>query len=324
MLYENEVIFVSPKNIIHHDIADELDVKIIGKRSGHLWEQIDLPCYLRKRGSPLLLNLANTAPAFYKNKIVSLHDVAFKVYPQTYSKTFLYFYNWLIPRSIKNSQQIITVSHFSNREILRFYPAAEGKISVVYNAVNDYFKPVRNELLEREKYFLAVSSLNYRKNLLSVLQAFETITTQIEDVKLYLIGDLSTKSFSRIELFGYLKNPQIKVLGRVSDEELIEYYSNALGFLYLSLYEGFGIPPLEAQHCSCPVLVSSVSSLPEVFRDSALYCDPLSVDSIKTNMLQLLNDDIRKSLIMKGKENIKRFSWVQSAKAIFEIIRPYL
>lgn len=321
MLYGNKVQFVSPKNILYHDIAKELDLTIIGKRTGHLWEQIDLPRYLKKQGYPLLLNFCNTAPVFYKNKIITVHDIAFKVYPQTYSKSFLCLYNWLIPRIIKNSQQIITVSHFSEQEIIRFYPAAKGKTSVVYNAVSEHFKRVYNEVLKREKYFLAVSSLNHRKNLLTVLQAFDKISTQIEDIKLYLIGDLKTESFVQIDLSKYLKNPRIKILGRVSDNELVEYYSNALGFLYPSLYEGFGIPPLEAQHCDCPVLVSNASCLPEVFQDSAVYCDPLSIESIQTGMLQLMDKEVRESLRAKGYENMKRFSWEQSTKTIINIYK---
>jgi glycosyltransferase involved in cell wall biosynthesis len=199
---------------------------------------------------------------------------------------------------------------------------ADEKISVVYNAVNKSFKPLYNDLdLQNETYFLAVSSLNYRKNLLSVLQAFDAITIQNKDVKLYLIGDLDTKSFTKVNIDHYLNNKQIKALGRVSDEELIQYYSNAKGFVYPSLYEGFGIPPLEAQNCACPVLVSDVSSLPEVFKDSVLYCNPLSVDSLQVNMLKLLEENTRKSLQMKGAENIKRFSWEQSANNIINIIK---
>jgi glycosyltransferase involved in cell wall biosynthesis len=141
-----------------------------------------------------------------------------------------------------------------------------------------------------------------------------------KDIYLYLTGDLETKSFTKIDIVKYLHNPQINILGRVPDDELIRYYSNATGFLYPSLYEGFGIPPLEAQNCGVPVLVSNVSSLPEIFRDSALYCDPFSIDSIVTGMLKLLDDNICKSLKAKNEQNIKRFSWEQSAMDIFNII----
>jgi glycosyltransferase involved in cell wall biosynthesis len=322
-LLDSSIVFVCPKDVMQHDIFEKLNAKVIGKRTGHLWEQIDLPLFLRKQGYPLLLNLGNIAPVFYKNKIVTIHDVSFNVYPQTYSRSFLYLYRFLIPNIIKMSQHILTVSNFSKQEIIRFYKVTEEKMSVIYNAVNKSFKLVYDHDLQKENYFLAVSSLNYRKNLIAVLQAFNIVSTQDQTFKLYLIGDLETKSFAEIDIEKYLKNPQIKVLERVSDSELIKYYSNAKGFLYPSLYEGFGIPPLEAQNCGCPILVSNVSSLPEIFNDSALYCDPFSIESIAVNMLSLTNENICEVLKAKSRQNIIRFSWEQSAVTVFNIIERY-
>ena len=120
-LLNSKIQFVAPKNIIHKDLAEELDVKVIGYNTGHLWEQIDLPLYLSSIGKPLLLNLSNTAPLFYKNKIVTIHDVAFKRFPQTYSFKFRMFYNLLIPIILKNSKHILTVSEFSKNEINKIY-----------------------------------------------------------------------------------------------------------------------------------------------------------------------------------------------------------
>jgi glycosyltransferase involved in cell wall biosynthesis len=319
-IYGDEIKFISPDNVIHKEIADELGTVITGIRTGHLWEQTDLPKYLKKHGNPLLLNLCNTAPIFYTNKISVIHDVAFKIYPKTYDKSFLYWYNFLTPNIIRTSKHIITVSNFSKQEIVRFYKVSETKISVVYNAVGDSFRPVYDSDLQEQNYFLAVSSLNYRKNLIAILEAFSIVSAKNQKVKLFLIGDLNTRSFTKIDISKYLHNLQINILGRVPDNELIKYYSNAKGFLYPSLYEGFGIPPLEAQNCDCPVLVSEASCLPEVFRNSVLYCDPFSIDSIAANMLSLLDANICETLKTEGKQNIKRFSWQQSASAIFNII----
>ena len=322
-LYDGEIKFLAPRNILHQDIAEELSVEIIGKRTGHLWEQTDLPQYLRKNKHPMLLNLTNTAPLFYKNKIVTIHDVAFNVYPQTYDKRFLYYYKIMIPTIIKTSRHVVTVSNFSKREIIRFYNVAEEKISVVYNAVSESFRPTKDNKLQGENYFLAVSSLNHRKNMQAILQAFDDFSRRREDTNLYLAGDLDTKSFTRINLDKYLNNPRIKISGRISDAELIRYYGNARAFLYPSLYEGFGIPPLEAQQCECPVMVSDASCLPEIFRDSVLYCNPLSTDSIQANMRKILEDDVRDVLITKGRENVKRFSWEKSAEQIIDIIKKH-
>jgi glycosyltransferase involved in cell wall biosynthesis len=320
-LYEGEIKFVAPRNIRHEETASELGVEIIGTRTGHLWEQTDLPQYLLKNKNPLLLNLANTAPLFYKNKIVTVHDIAFRVYPQTYDKRFLYYYKVMVPTIIRTSRHVVTVSNFSKRELVRFYNVADEKIAVVYNAVNESFCPTEDDDLQKENYFLAVSSLNHRKNLVSVLQAFDDFSRRNKNTNLYLAGDLNTRSFAGINLDKYMNNPRIKILGRVSNAELIRYYSNARAFLYPSLYEGFGIPPLEAQQCNCPAMVSEASCLPEIFLDSALYCNPLSMDSIQANMLKLLDGNVRETLIAKGRENAKRFSWEKSARQIIDMIK---
>ena len=123
--------FVSPYNIEQQEYARKLSVRIIGSHKGHIWEQIDLPHYLHKCGNPLLLCLCNMAPLFYKNKIVTVHDVAFEAFPQTFSKSFFYTYHFLIPRIIKSALHVITVSNFSKEEIVKYYGTSHDKISVV-------------------------------------------------------------------------------------------------------------------------------------------------------------------------------------------------
>lgn len=138
MLKDN-VLFVAPNNIVQFEIAKQLNVKIIGKHTGHLWEQWDLPKWLKHNGSPLLLNLCNLAPLRYKNKISTIHDIAFERYPQTFSKKFLVVYRFMIPRIIASSKYVITVSEFSKREIVDTYSVEEQNVKVVYNAVNEKF-----------------------------------------------------------------------------------------------------------------------------------------------------------------------------------------
>ena len=321
----NQLIFVTPYNIINKEYAKELDAVIIGKHTGHLWEQIDLPLYLRKIGSPLLLCLANTAPIFYKYKISTIHDVAFKVYPQTFNKTFLYTYQLLIPQILKSSKHVLTVSNFSKKEINKYYHTNLNKISVIPNAVNEDFIYTKDDNLKNTPYFLAVSSINYRKNFHAVLKAFDIFTNKTTiNYKLFIIGDLNCSSFNGIDLSSFKKNPNIVFLGRVSDKELIHYYSNAIAFIYPSLYEGFGIPPLEAQACMCPVLSSTIEPLKEVLEDSALYADPYKAEDLANQMIILTHEYQRNKLKQLGKENIKRFSWHKSAMKLKEILYSYL
>lgn len=314
-----DVEFVTPNDVIQKDAFRELNAKIVGSHHGHLWEQLDLPKYLKSRGKPLLVNLANTAPLFYKNKIVTVHDVAYKVFPQTYPKLFLLYYNLMIPRLLNVSRHVVTVSQFSKEEICRYYHIDNNKISVVYNAVSEHFKPLRST--GDTVYFLAVSSMNYRKNFIYILDAFCKYQEMGGKESLYIIGDLKNASFKEIDLCKYTSNPKIKFLGRVSDEDLIKFYSNAVAFVYPSLYEGFGIPPLEAQACDCPAICAQASCLPEVFGDSVLYCNPYDSDSLVSAFKKIVSDkDLRKSLCEKGNINTGKYSWEKSAKKLRDII----
>lgn len=313
--------FVSPCNIELREYAKKLSVKIIGSHKGHVWEQIDLPRYLYKRGNPLLLCLCNTAPLFYKNKIVTIHDVAFEAFPQTFSKSFLYTYHFLIPRIIKSALHVITVSNFSKEEIVKYYGTPQDKIAVVYNAVGGQFKSNYDKGLREHNYLLAVSSLNYRKNFIAVLKAFDLLEKANQDVNLYIIGDLQNNSFKSIDIEHYKNNPHVKFLGRVSDDDLIKYYSNALAFVYPSIYEGFGIPPLEAQNCDCPVLVADVPPLHEVIEDSGIYCNPYDIKDIAFGMKQIIANSSEYRNF--ARENVVRFSWEKSAKKIFDLLKQY-
>lgn len=314
----NEVRFVSPKNIIHNKIAEELEVCVVGKNKGHIWEQVDLPIYLTKNKSPLLLNLANTAPICYGNNIVTLHDIAFERFSENFDWKFGIFYRLLIPRIVKKAIKIITVSKFSKQEICDFYKIPSQKIYVIYNAASNIFYQKIKDY--SEKYVLAVSSLNYQKNFHSLIRAFNMLDDN--NIKLFLVGDIN-RNFADIGLLKDIQgNKNIVFKGRIDDDELISLYSNAVCFIYPSLYEGFGIPPLEAQACGCPVVCSNAASLPEVCGDSVIYFNPYSVKDMRDKILSVLNDEIlQNELRTKGFNNIKRFSWKRSVEQVIEILR---
>ncbi|ADV46667.1 glycosyltransferase family 4 protein [Nitratifractor salsuginis] len=312
-----KVQFIAPKNIIHSHIAKELNIIEFGIFTGHLWEQIDLPIFLRKHNSPMLLNLGNTAPIFYKNKTSTLHDVAYEKFPDTFNWKFKTFYKFAIPHILKSSIHIFTVSKFSKKEIEELYKIDSNKINIVYNAINEIFKPIK--IKNNQRYILGVSSLNNQKNFHSMIDAFNQIADK--NIKLYLVGGIN-RNFASTKLLDEIdKNQNIILKGRVDDKELVELYSNATCFVYPSLYEGFGIPPLEAQACGCPVICSNAASLPEVCSDSVVYFDPYNVQDIKDKIeLVLYNEELQNELRRKGFENIKRFSWEKSANKIIEII----
>ena len=313
----DKVVFLAPRNILQQEMAERLGTKSVGRMSGYAWEQIELPLYLRKHGSPVLLNLCNLAPLFYGNNWVAIHDITWARYPETYSKVFCRVYDFLIPRLCRKAKQIITVSEFSREEISSYYGIPKKKMLVVYNAVGEGFRQVTDASLREQRYFLAVSSLKANKNFVTVLNAFEKVLGMMPEVKLFIVGDCSDKNFQTVDLEKYKHNSAIKFLGRVTDVELVRYYSNAIGFLFPSLYEGFGIPVLEAQACGCPVISSSAASMPEVLQDSALFCEAIDVYGFAGQMCRLVeSESLRSSLIEKGKMNVTRFLWQESAKKL--------
>lgn len=311
------VVFLSPKNIIHNEIARELGARTIGENSGHIWEQLDLPVYIKREGGSLLLNLANTAPVFYKNKICVVHDIAYERFPQTFNWKFRLFYKFLIPKILKNSRKIMTVSKFSRNEISQLYGIQSDRIDIVYNSVNATFKNIRTE--NKEKYILAVSSLHYQKNFHSLIEALDGLGD--ENIKLFLVGEIN-KNFTNLNLLEKIKNnTNIIFTGRINDKELARLYSSAVCFVFPSFYEGFGIPPLEAQSCGCPVVCSNAASLPEIYGDSVVYFNPHDVEDMRNKIQTVLSDEnLQNELRIKGFENIKRFSWERSAQQIIEIM----
>lgn len=310
-IYGNRIRFVAPYNILHHDLARELSAEVIGLNKGHLWEQIDLPLYLKTNSSPLLINLANTAPLFYAKKVVTVYDLAFYHHPEWFSRSFARVYNFLIPRILKKSRRVFTDSEFIKNEIHDIYGIDREKIDVVYGAPADIFKSLD---LMREPFALAVGSIDPRKNLKPLIELF----ARYPEYRLVVVGQ-QNRVFASMNLENLPDN--ISFTGYVSDDELVALYNRASVFVYPSLYEGFGIPPLEAQACGCPVICSKMASLPEVGGDSVIYCDPYDKEDMTQKIKMILDDkDRQNELRQKGFENIRRFSWEESAKKMMETI----
>ncbi|HEX5285590.1 MAG TPA: glycosyltransferase family 1 protein [Polaromonas sp.] len=310
--------FLAPKNIIQHEAALALGVETIGTRQGHAWEQIDLPLFLKQKGSPLLVNLANTAPLLYPNKAITLHDVAFERFPENFTWKFRLAYQLATPRILKSSRKIMTVSEFSKSEICKVYGTPPSKVAVIPNAVSAEFH--RASAPATERYLLAVSSLNRQKNFHGLVEAFGQLTQNTH--KLYIVGSLNN-NFADPGLVRKIESdPRIELLGRVSDEDLVTLYSGADAFIFPSFYEGFGLPPLEAQACGCPVIASNTASLPEVCRDSALYCSPYDTNDIAEKIQLLISKpELAEDLKEKGFANFMRYSWEDSAMQLAQVLR---
>lgn len=311
--------FVAPSKVILKDIAKELEVETIGFLNGALWEQIELPIYLLSKGNPLLINFTSTAPIFYFNQINTICDISSIKHPEWYSKKAAFYYKILFPLISKRCKKVLTISEFVKQDLIQYLKVKVENIAVIYCGVSDVFN--NNEIAEKidYNYILAVGSLDPRKNLNNLIQAYLKLNNP--NIKLVLIGQKHA-SFATIDF----KIPKERVndiifTGYVSDTELIRYYKNAKLFVFPSIEEGFGIPPLEAMQCGCPVAVSNTSCMPEICGDGAIYFDPLNIEDMQFQISSVLeNKQLQIELQKKGKLRVSEFSWERSANTLLEII----
>jgi glycosyltransferase involved in cell wall biosynthesis len=315
------VCFISPRNILNHELARKLKVICFGRLSGHLWEQTELPLFLKKRNNPILVNLGNTGPIFYSNSIVTIHDLSIFMFPKAYSWKFYYLYKYLIPAITKNARIIITVSEGVKLKIVQDFNIPHNKVKVVHNAAShirvDDSTPA---IVNHKNYILSVASFNPIKNLPRLIEAFEGINDK--NMLLIIVG-ARQKAFNDGKLNKYSANNRILFKGHVENTaELVMFYKNASAFIFPSLYESFGIPNLEAMTCGCPVITSNTGSLPEICGDAALYLNPYDADDIREKINTLLeNPVLKQDLIQKGYNRVKHFSWESSAKKLLSIIQ---
>lgn len=297
-----------------------------GSLNTHLWEQISLPRYLKKQGSPLLISFSGCGPLNYSNQIITIHDVSHERHPEWFSKNYFRFYHFMMPRIGRKSHAILTVSEFSKQEIVDTIGIDPQKIHVVHSNVPFHNKPTEEQILnfqrdpDKEKYILTVSSMDPRKNFVRLVEAFSNINDK--SIKLYIIG-MQFKAFNTPDL-QQLINENVVLPGYVDDDTLQKMYQNALFSIYPSLYEGFGLPPLESMTYGCPAIVSDIPALHEVSGDAGLYTDPFDVADMTAKMNLLAQDEeLRQSLKQKGLHQIKLYSWDKSAKQVLELAKQY-
>ncbi len=316
-------VLLAPKDTKHELRLKHIQLRYVGYFTGHLWEQFELPFYTR---GTLLINLCNTASLLKRNQIVTIHDAVVFGSPQAYSFMFRLWYQFLWKSLGVVAKTIITVSSFSEKELSKYCVKNSGKLQVIYEgkehifALNSNDKILEKYDLEDKRFVLAVSSLNPNKNFRSIVQAIALLSDINFDVA--IAGGANPKIFCQLPI-PFPSN--IKYLGYVSDGELRALYEHASCFVYPSFYEGFGLPPLEAMACGCPVIVSNAASLPEVCDDAALYCDPNSPKDIAEKIVLLMNNTtLREDLRRKSLERAKLFSWEKCARETFAVIKKAL
>jgi glycosyltransferase involved in cell wall biosynthesis len=311
--------FVAPKDILHNSLAEELGVECFGMFTGHLWEQIELPSLLYRRNSPLLINLMNTGPMWYRNQITVIHDIAFLKNPEWFSRRAAMWFRFLVPHVIDASSLILVDSNFTKSEIIELLKVPLKKIHTVYPGVSEIFCSPRKKKHRRESDItvLAVSTLEPRKNLKNLIEGFRI--AGMKNSKLVIAGGDNPLVFGKNREWNkYVNDPAIEFLGYISDAQLIDLYHQADVFVSVSLYEGFGFPPLEAFASGCRVLVSDIPSHREIFGDCVMYVNPFDVADIarKLNLLVMKSNNSAK---VEVKNILSRFTWQHTAEQLLAI-----
>ncbi|MBI4009045.1 glycosyltransferase family 4 protein [Candidatus Roizmanbacteria bacterium] len=302
-----------------------------------LWSQTFLPIELYRRRVfgqkiDLFFSPAHYAPRFCPIPfVVTIHDLSYFYYPAEFLKKDLHQLKSWTKYSVEKAKKVIAVSNTTKKDVIKFYGIDDKKIEVIYNgyeknlkAQNSNVKATTQKLkLEKNKYILFVGTLQPRKNIDTLIEAFGYFKKQNPSFKLIIVGKkgwLYDHIFKLIEDFKLKRD--VIYRGYVTDDELGNLYKNAFSFVLPSFYEGFGIPVLEAMGYGCPVISSFASSLPEVGGDASLYFDPKSPSELAEKLTNLKdNKELRKQLIEKGKVRIKQFSWQKCAEQTLQILK---
>ena len=298
-----------------------------------IWFEIAVPYYLKKYkidafySGDTYLSLKTAVPTL----LVS-HDIAYAHYPEHIKKIHLKYYKKYFPKFHKRADHIVAVSEFTRQDIIKTYDLNPDKVSVGYNACPKGFMPlkdnekqnIRNLISNGKPYFIYVGSLHPRKNVVTLIKAFDQFKKQYNsDEKLVLIGRMAWKNDELKNISNSIscKN-DIIFMGQVSHDDLPKYVASSIALTYVSLFEGFGIPILEAMSCDTPVITSDKSSMPEVGGDAAYYVNPNKTESIVKAMHNVSTDDhLRQEMIKKGKKRVNYFSWDNTGNHIYEMLK---
>jgi len=291
---------------------------------GHLWEQTVLP--LRARGH-LLWSPAGTGPVALANQIVTVHDIAPLDCPEGYSPAFRRWYAYLWRHLLPRVRGLISVSEFTKRRLIEEFGLPADSIHVTPLGVDharffaqseDKVEALRRKFALPERFALFVGAISARKNMVRLLDAWRQYGRA--DVHLVIAGG---SGISHVHAGTSLPDlpPNTRLLGKISDEDLPTLLTAARVFAYPSLYEGFGLPPLEAMACGTPCVVANVSALPEVAGAAALQVDPFDVSAIARALDRLLTDDaLHDQLRAKGLRRAAGFTWDKTAATTYEVL----
>jgi glycosyltransferase involved in cell wall biosynthesis len=298
-----------------------------------IWYQISLKRLLKKLNPDIFVATDGMIPLNCKtNTLAVIHDLNFEHHPEHLPKLLLNYYCKYFPKFAHQATRIATVSEFSKQDVCKTYQIDESKIDVVYNGPNEKFVPlitseqtkIKEQYTDGYDYFLFIGTLHPRKNLINLFKAFELFKTTTKSPKKLLI--VGRKMWWTPEIENTLNNLSVKndvlFAGRVNKEELYKITASAYALTYVPIFEGFGIPLVEAMSCGTPVISSNITSMPEVVGDAGILVSPFSVDEIANAMIRM-NDEhcLRGKLSEKSLVQAQKFSWQKTADLLWDSIQ---
>lgn len=309
MNLSDEIIILHPDNIIQNLELKNIKLRKIGKLSGQAWEQISLPIYLKRHNAKVLLSMCNLAPIMFPGNVV-IHDIAFKTHSEHLNWKFALWYKIVTRLNIKRYKHIFTVSEFSKKEIMDEYHINENDITVTYNSAEHITKIKDDETilkklnLKSKEFNFSLGSRSYHKNTEYIIELAKANKDEI-----FVISGMKNKIFNEVE---EEKLENVIYTGYISDNELVCLYKNCKSFIFPSLYEGFGIPPLEAMSLGCKnVILSNIPVLNEIYGKNAIYVDiNEKLFNISTILKQNENSDVE--------ELINKYLWKNVATKIID------
>ena len=297
-----------------------------------LWYDVKVPAVIKKYRADVFVScdgfcsLSASIP-----QCLVVHDLSFLHFPKFIPRSHLYYFRRYLPKFLARANAVVTVSEFSKKDIMQQYKVPGNKISVVYSAAKELFGKssasentiIKEKYTEGKEFFLYTGAIHPRKNLLNLLKAFSIFKKKLNsNMKLVLAGRLAWKYNSFMEsLKSYKYRADVVVTGYLPEEDLSKLTAAAYSMVYPSLWEGFGVPVLEAMRSEVPVITSSSSAMQEIAGDAALYADPQHFHELAEQMMKLYKDErLRNELIAKGKIIEPHYTWDRTADLLWEAI----
>jgi glycosyltransferase involved in cell wall biosynthesis len=336
---EDEFIFLFDRPYDERFIfADNITPVVVWPPARHpilwqIWFEYSVPKVLKKYNADIFISPDGFASMRIKiPQITTIHDLAFEHYPEHLPFKFRYYLRKFTPKYARKTNHIVTVSTFSKQDIQEQYQIDPNKISIVYNGAHKEYQPlnqndiesIQKEFASGRPYFVFAGALHPRKNIEALLIAFEKFkTTTKSDMQLLLIGRFAWKSDGIKErMIQHKYRDDIHNYDYMNVDKLSKIIGAAYALTFVSLFEGFGIPILEAIRCNVPSICSNRTSMPEVAGDTAILINPDSTDEIAEAMAEMTNNKaLRAKLIANCQTQAQKFSWDSSAEKFYNIIR---